>query len=65
MVLAVLDALPAAARRLPEEALPAGLSHDDLAAHAERSHRDARRALMSLQLRQSAGSVVRHLRLAN
>jgi hypothetical protein len=64
LLLAVLDALPAAARRLPDEALPAGMTHDALATLASRSHHEARRALTGLHLRQTAGSVVRRLRLA-
>lgn len=54
LLLALLDALPGAAAHAPDTALPAGMTHGLLAGAAAGLHKDARRTLNSLRVRNVA-----------
>ena len=62
LVLAVLDALPGAAERTPESAMPGGANHRTLALEAASLHREGRRAVAWLQVRDVVRRVVRRIR---
>jgi hypothetical protein len=59
LVLAVLDALPAAAARAADSARPSPAGRDDLARMAAAWHKEARRGLSSLRVRRVARRLLR------
>ena len=61
LVLAVLDALPGAAERTPDAALPAGASPGALASEALDLHKEGRRAVALLRLREFVRRLARRV----
>jgi hypothetical protein len=62
LLLAMLDALPGAADRTPDAALPPGASRSVLTREAAAMHKDARRTMAMLHLRDIARRFVRRIR---